>query len=156
MLSDYRPRQPVTVLEEDLVVGIDASQWAVSAAQALIASMTTDLWASTRDRFARLLSGRPDATEDVAEELDESRQQLLDAGATDEAREDASTEWVSRFRRALTRNPALLYELRSLITEHGLEAPASTDGVTQNVSATGGGIVFNQGTGTQTNQVQAK
>ncbi|MFD5570423.1 hypothetical protein [Streptomyces cadmiisoli] len=136
--------------------GIDASQLAVSAAQALIASMTTDLWASTRDRFARLLSRRPDATEDVAEELDESRQQLLDAGATDEAREETSTEWVSRFRRALTRDPALLDELRSLIAEHGLETPTGTGGVTQNVSATGGGIVFNQGTGTQTNQVQAK
>ncbi|MFD7826233.1 hypothetical protein [Kitasatospora sp. NPDC059803] len=136
--------------------GIDVSQWAVSAAQALIAAMTTDLWAGARDRFAGLLSRRPDSVDEVAEELDEARQQLLDAGVTEEATEETSAEWGSRFRRALTRDPSLVDEIRKILAQQNMEAPAASGGLTQNVSATGGGIVFNQGTGTQTNQVHTK
>ncbi|MFB7619454.1 hypothetical protein [Kitasatospora sp. NPDC056181] len=136
--------------------GIDVSQWAMSAAQALITAMTTDLWAGARDRFAGLLARRPESAGEVAEELDDARQQLLDAGVTEEAAEETSAEWVSRFRRALTRDPSLVEEIRTLLEEQNVEAPAASGRFTQNFSATGGGIVFNQGTGTQANQVHSK
>ncbi|MET9761116.1 hypothetical protein ABZ016_18940 [Streptomyces sp. NPDC006372] len=137
------------------MAGLDATQWATPAVQALIGAMTSDLWASARDRFARVLARRPDAAGEVSEDLEESQQQLVDAGATDEAREEISSEWLGRFRRALTRDPSLLDELRSLIEDYG-EKQASPGVVTQNVSATGGGTVFNQGTGVQNNQVDQK
>ncbi|MFE3377465.1 hypothetical protein [Streptomyces anulatus] len=137
------------------MVGIEAAvQWAAPAAQALIAAMATDMWSTTRDRVARLLSRRPEAADEVTEELDEARQLVIDGGTSDEAREAASAEWAARFRRALNRDPALLDQLRHLLAEHGLEETESGTGFTQNVSATDGGIVFNQGSGTQTNNVQ--
>ncbi|MEU3559733.1 hypothetical protein [Kitasatospora sp. NPDC006786] len=136
--------------------GIDVSQWAVSAAQALIAAMTTDLWVGARDRFAGLLARRPESAGEVAEELDDARQQLLDAGVTEEAAEETSAEWVGRFRRALTRDPSLVEEVRALLAEQGVGVPGNGGSLVQNVSATGGGIVFNQGSGIQNNQVHAK
>jgi hypothetical protein len=138
------------------VTGLDAAQWAVPAAQALISAMTSDLWTSARERFARILARRSDTADEVSEDLEESRQQLVDAGGTDEAREEISAEWLNRFRRALTRDPSLLDELRSLIDEHGEKQTTGGGDVTQHVSAAGGGIVFNQGTGAQHNQVHNK
>jgi hypothetical protein len=118
--------------------------------------MTSDLWTSARERFARILARRSDAADEVSEDLEESRQQLVDAGGTDEAREEISAEWLNRFRRALTRDPSLLDELRLLINEHGEKQTTDGGDVTQHVSATGGGIVFNQGAGVQHNQVHNK
>ncbi|MBC9728452.1 hypothetical protein [Streptomyces sp. TRM68367] len=136
--------------------GLDAAQWATPAVQALISAMTSDLWVSARDRFARVLARRPDAAGEVSEDLEESRLQLVDAGGADEAREEITSEWLGRFRRALTRDPSLMDELRSLIEEHGEKQTSPSGSVTQHVSATGGGIVFNQGTGVQNNQVDSK
>ncbi|MGP8302007.1 hypothetical protein ACTPOK_29620 [Streptomyces inhibens] len=135
---------------------LDVAQWAAPAVQALINAMTGDLWTSVRDRFARILARRSNGTDEVSEDLEESRQQLVNAGDSDEVREEISAEWLSRFRRALSRDPSALDDLRSLIDEYGAKTTANGGEVTQHVSASGGSIVFNQGSGVQHNQAQAK
>ncbi|MEV6728727.1 MULTISPECIES: hypothetical protein [unclassified Streptomyces] len=136
--------------------GFDASQWAAPAVQALISSMSSDLWASARARFARVLARRSGATEDVLDDLDEARQQMVDRGDADEVRDEISAEWLNRFRRALTRDPSLVEEIRSLVDEYGHKAASSEGGVTQNVNASGHAVIFNQGTGTQNNRMEPK
>ncbi|MFF7680974.1 hypothetical protein [Actinacidiphila glaucinigra] len=132
--------------------GVDLMQWATPAAQALLAAMTSDLWASARDRFAAVLARRSGHTAEMADELDESRQELLGDPGNEDLRSGVETEWARRLRRVLTQDPETLEEIRHLITEFGASDDQSATIVNQHIAVRDKGISFNQGSGVQHNR----
>ncbi|MDV9189335.1 hypothetical protein R6L23_14140 [Streptomyces sp. SR27] len=132
---------------------LEIVQWAAPAAQALVGAMMGDLWGSVRDRFTGILSRRSEGASDVAEELEESRQRLLGAEGGEETRNEVMAEWRSRFRRALTQNPMLLDEIRTMLAEFEGDKPAEQRYHVEQHVRSSGGIVFNLGSGTQHNSV---
>ncbi|WP_045305799.1 hypothetical protein [Saccharothrix sp. ST-888] len=86
--------------------------------------MATELWTQARGRFAALF-GRDRATE-IAEELDEVREDLRSTGDGTAA----AAEWARRLRRALAADPEAAEELRDLLAEFG---PAADRGSISNV-----------------------
>ncbi|KJK55705.1 hypothetical protein UK12_27115 [Saccharothrix sp. ST-888] len=97
---------------------------ATSGATTLVGLMATELWTQARGRFAALF-GRDRATE-IAEELDEVREDLRSTGDGTAA----AAEWARRLRRALAADPEAAEELRDLLAEFG---PAADRGSISNV-----------------------
>ncbi|MFB7665389.1 hypothetical protein ACFC1R_15795 [Kitasatospora sp. NPDC056138] len=111
---------------------------ATSGATTLVGLMATELWTQARGRFAALF-GRDRATE-IAEELDEVREDLRSTGNGTAA----AAEWARRLRRALAADPEAAEELRDLLAEFG---PAAEPGSVRNVinGGTYRGIVVQSG-----------
>lgn len=100
------------------IVEAELAALAASGATALVGHMVSDAWAQTRERMARFLA-RGGATDDVDEELDASREELVAArdGEDPDVAADIEDEWRLRMRRALRADPAAAQELRVLLDE---------------------------------------
>lgn len=109
--------------------------------------LATDAWAGTRNGVIALWRrARPDHEENVAAQLDASRQDLLDAQADgDEGTErEVAAEWRGRIRRLLVAHPELTAELRSLLAELTPHTH-TTAAVTQRATASGSSRVYQAG-----------
>jgi hypothetical protein len=99
------------------------------AGQTVAAAAVTDVWESTRARFARLL-GRGDARKtEVAERwLAQTREQLTAAGPgeLERVREAATERWAGRFADLLDEDPGAEAGLRVLVEEVAARLPAVT------------------------------
>ncbi|CAM5562773.1 hypothetical protein BOQ63_007135 (plasmid) [Streptomyces viridifaciens] len=135
---------------------IDIAQLITPAAQTLVSVMMGDLWSGVRDRFARLLSRRSDDPSTVVEELEESRQRLVEDVESGETRNEIAAEWRSRIRRALTQDPSLVDDLRAILRDCAEPGGQESAQVVQTVNASGSGIVFNLGSGSQHNEVHGR
>ncbi|WP_200305122.1 hypothetical protein [Streptomyces adelaidensis] len=114
---------------------MDAELAALAAAGAttLVQSMVGDGWAGLRDRVASFFSrGRNE--EDVQEDLEESRAELVAAQDTgdEEAFADVQAEWRNRLRRTLRADPNAAAELRALLDELAPERSDRGGGSTYN------------------------
>ncbi|MFI7103135.1 hypothetical protein ACIBK8_27735 [Streptomyces sp. NPDC050161] len=118
-----------------------------TAGTTLVTLLTTETWQGIRGRFVSLWQrARPDRAPAIADELDASREELLNAQATGdrEAEAELGAEWQGRIRRLLTAHPELADELRSMLDEL---APATTAAptVTQHATASGNARVYQAG-----------
>ncbi|MGW7518803.1 hypothetical protein ACWGJ2_24765 [Streptomyces sp. NPDC054796] len=115
-----------------------------TAGTALVSLLTTEAWQAAREGvvaiWRRVLPERADA---VGAELEASRRDLLDARHEgDEATaEELAAEWRSRIRRLLRDHPEVADELRSLLTEPGVQPPS----VNQHANASGNARVYQAG-----------
>ncbi|MBV6698365.1 hypothetical protein [Kitasatospora aureofaciens] len=105
-------------------------QLAASGASALLGLMVNEAWSQVKPRFARLFGqGRE---EDVAEELEETRTELVEAREDGEsATRGAQAEWERRLRRAL-RDPEAVTQLRAILKEFTPETPEQAPGSVHN------------------------
>ena len=97
------------------------------AGQTVAAAALTDVWASSRSRFAKLI-GRGDARKaEVAERwLTQTHEQLAAAGAELEPVQQAQAErWTDRFADLLDEDPELEAQLRALANEVHAQLPVT-------------------------------
>lgn len=109
--------------------------------------LATDAWNGVRDGVLALWRrARPDHEEQVAAQLDTSRQDLLDAQADgdEEAEREIAAEWRGRVRRLLVAHPQLTAELRCLLAELAPGTHTTTT-VTQSATASGSSRVYQPG-----------
>lgn len=103
---------------------IALAQW---GGQVVAAAAVTDVWHSTRDKFARLF-GRGDAKRTEAAErwLTETQEQLTSAvgGELESARAHQQQRWQDRFADLLDQDPDVEAELRALLEEIQVQLPA--------------------------------
>ncbi|WP_371501302.1 hypothetical protein OG871_30995 [Kitasatospora sp. NBC_00374] len=95
---------------------------ATSGATTLVSLMVTELWSEARGRFASLFGRR---SEDVGEDLDQARAELLAADDPSAVAAGAETEWGNRLRRALAADPEAAARLRALLDELSPAAQAA-------------------------------
>jgi hypothetical protein len=91
-----------------------------AAAQALVASMTTDLWHAVRGRIGNLLGrGQAEAEARQLARLDRDHSQLTTAVPAGRAALEASlaAQWSARLQDLLEENPQVIAELQALVTE---------------------------------------
>ncbi|MDT0413334.1 MULTISPECIES: hypothetical protein [unclassified Streptomyces] len=137
-------------------VAMDVSLLAGEGATALVGLMVADGWTAVRERVARFFSRGDDGAgevERVEAELEEARQDLVDAGEGREIAEEVEAAWRLRFRRALREHPEAAGELRALLDELAPERSRTGSGDTYNsVSGTvhGGLVVQGRDFGTTT------
>lgn len=98
------------------------------AGQAIVAAAATDVWASVKRRFARLLGhGDQRQTDQVERRLEHVREELTGAPADQLVRfqEQLAIAWQTRLLDALEEHPEIAGELRSLIDEVHTQLSAS-------------------------------
>jgi hypothetical protein len=124
-------------------------------ATSLAGVMVTDGWAQAKHVVARLWRrARPGGTDAIADELDSTRAELLEAHQTGDAglADDLVAEWRSRLRRLLMTDPeaaAELGEVLLLLRKLTADQPAAGHQVTFGpVVQTGSGTVNQVGVGT--------
>lgn len=118
-----------------------------TAGTAIVTALTTDAWNGVRDRTLALWQrARPGRAAAVADELDASRQELLDAQVTGDSDVEAEVraEWQGRVRRLLTAHPELTEELRALLSELSPD-PAASPAVSQQATASGQARIYQAG-----------
>ncbi|WP_328839884.1 hypothetical protein [Streptomyces europaeiscabiei] len=119
--------------------------------------MTSEVWEQVKSGVSALFR-RGRKADDVAieDELDESVRELrvsLDNG-DQETQDELRQQWRGKFRRLILEDPELAAELRSLLDDwSSLEAATGNaiPTIHQTATASDGGRVYQQGTGTQNN-----
>ncbi|MFI5648366.1 hypothetical protein [Kitasatospora sp. NPDC051705] len=107
----------------------ELSELAQRGAAMVVALMATDTWQQVRGRLAALL-GRHRSAESVAEELDETRAEVV---ADPAMMSQAVVEWTARLRRLLWNRPEAAAELLALFEESAAQAlPAHQPGIIVN------------------------
>lgn len=111
--------------------GLDITELAALAGNALVAAAMTDAWQAFRHRFASLL-GRGDAsqTQVIEQRLDQSRAELAAAAGVklDQARAVQVTTWTADMAALLAEYPEVEADLRALVDE--IQAVMVTGAVT--------------------------
>ncbi|MCX5275928.1 hypothetical protein [Streptomyces virginiae] len=110
-----------------------------TAGTTLVTLMATDTWHRVRDGVVNLWQrSLPDRASAIAEELDATRADLLQAQATGDPETEAEVraEWQGRLRRLLTARPEVAEELRAMLAEL---APNETAPPTVSLHATASG-----------------
>ncbi|MFJ5843497.1 hypothetical protein [Streptomyces sp. NPDC092903] len=118
-----------------------------TAGTTIAALLATDTWNGVRNGVITLWRrARPDHEEQIAAQLDTSRQDLLGARSNgdEEAEREIAAEWQGRIRRLLVAHPELVAALRSLLTELDPGAPVIPT-VTQRATASGSSRVYQAG-----------
>ncbi|MFE7622233.1 hypothetical protein [Streptomyces sp. NPDC057509] len=118
-----------------------------TAGTAIATLLATDTWNGVRSGVITLWRRvRPDREEQVAAQLDTSRQDLLGARSNgdEETEREIAAEWQGRIRRLLVAHPELVTELRSLLTEID-PSTSATPAVTQRATASGSSRVYQAG-----------
>ena len=143
-------------LRAEGVVGmpLDAALIALAAlaGNTVVTAAVTDAWESARKGFARLLGrGDPDEDQLAEERLEETHDQLAEAGGADleQARAALAAQWVTRLADLLEEDPGAEADLRALVQEIQAQLPAGmvsaadhsvAAGRDVNISAIGGGM----------------
>ncbi|WLQ33987.1 hypothetical protein P8A18_11285 [Streptomyces castrisilvae] len=118
-----------------------------TAGTAIATLLATDTWNGVRSGVITLWRRvRPDREEQVAAQLDTSRQDLLGARSNgdEETEREIAAEWQGRIRRLLVAHPELVTELRSLLTEID-PGTSAAPAVTQRATASGSSRVYQAG-----------
>ncbi|MEU0645992.1 hypothetical protein [Streptomyces umbrinus] len=118
----------------------------MAAGTALVGAMATDAWEQIRDAMVALWRrARPERAEAVGSELEELRNQVLDARSHDDNdTEDALTgAWRIHLQQLLRQNPALVVELRHVLDHHltpalSEEVQARVQSIVQSATVSGG------------------
>ncbi|MQS11480.1 hypothetical protein F7Q99_04060 [Streptomyces kaniharaensis] len=106
-------------------------QLAASGASALVGLMVNEAWSQVKPRFAALFGRGREA--DVAEELEETREELVEAAENgdESAARGAQAEWERRLRRAL-RDPQVATRLQGILDEFAQKRPEQAAGSVHN------------------------
>ncbi|MEV7283671.1 hypothetical protein AB0O01_03715 [Streptomyces sp. NPDC093252] len=118
-----------------------------TAGTTIVTLLASDTWNAARNGMLALWRRvRPGQEEQVAAQLDTSRQELVDARADgdEETEREIAEEWQGRIRRLLVAHPEAATELRSLLGDLAAEAPTTVT-VTQRATASGSSRVYQAG-----------
>jgi hypothetical protein len=118
----------------------EMGELAKAAAKVLVSAVTTDAWAMAKSSFSRLFGrGVPEATESAVRRLDHTSQEL--ASLTGEelatAMHEQEVRWQGRLADLLEDYPALVTELRALLTEINPRLPPSAQAGSGGLAAGG-------------------
>ncbi|MFC9595735.1 hypothetical protein ACFTUC_38810 [Streptomyces sp. NPDC056944] len=118
-----------------------------TAGTTLVTLLATDTWHRVRDGLVELWQrALPDRALAIAEELNTTRDDLLDARTLGDRETEAevTAEWQGRMRRLLTARPEVADELRALLTRLAPDE-AVAPSVSQHATASGEARVYQAG-----------
>ncbi|MEC3994465.1 hypothetical protein VSR01_13365 [Actinacidiphila sp. DG2A-62] len=107
--------------------------------------MATDAWQRTRDGVVAIWRGvHPERAESVADELAQTREELLAARSSDDQQTEIElqVEWRGRIRRLLLADPNSAEELRALLNDVSRQHSAGSNPVHMEAHATGHSRVY--------------
>jgi hypothetical protein len=125
---------------EEMPLAVVLMALAALAGNTVVTAAVTDAWEAARKGFARLLGrGDPDKTRLAEQRLEETRDQLAEAGGADLERIRAALEaqWVTRLEDLLEEDPGVETELRTLVQEVQAQLPAGVVSAADHAVAAG-------------------
>jgi putative component of toxin-antitoxin plasmid stabilization module len=128
---------------------LELAQFAMPAANTLLAAMVTDGWEAFKARFSRIVAGRSGDMQTTEGSIEELRQRVVDYETRGHV-EQGQSEIFALLCAVLAKNPEAQESLRELLSE--IDASRSEDNaprVSQNATVKDNGVSFQQVSGTQ-------